>query len=1061
MNNKKNTKTALLSSAAIGTLIATAISTNAYAATDALLTESKTVKGDFSQYNLDQLLLSAVNKSLDLPAGLYDDYMSKDLVAFHDDVKGYVDQAAVMNAAVDAALAGENFKLDKYTENVTADKVMDAPEHVTKLTEDENGNVKPVNPAEEPLKVQSVTTVNKTSIVVKLNKEAKETLSKDFFQVTGATVTSIEQGVTKDVYILNIESLDGKKGTVTVNGISKDYDYSAVVVDKAKVEGVQFVNYREFKVKYSTVVDEATAINPANYYFEIVEGTAGKLGSNPTLGSDNNLSTLPDAVVWFAYTDDTKTTRKNIISETVDGKTVVTINLPESARFDGPNPLKVISENRDSVSVGQDKILNKDVTVQVAVRNVKNADGVRNIDTAVFPMLISDTARPELVSGYKTVTNKEELVPFNPIASTTVEVEAVDDAKDLIINFNEPVYKADSVIMYVDGEVKTANISFQQADGTTSSTYANASRAIIDVKAALGDKFAASNEVHNIKVVGVKDLANNITIPSTIEFNVKFINPAQTEKIAPQILGIQQIADNIIEVEWNREGAKADTDGISILKPDGTVDVDYANIAQTESTKVPSGERKGRFFSTIKFNATDKADEAVEADAVKTLAYDGQDFVNRTIKIENLIADTTKGTQKFEESIRLYKDLQAPVFDKLAINDLSDEPETFQQIKDGNMTKIKLRVVDETPFGVNAAKSSVNAMKADGSAIAGDSDVLNKIRVSYEKDGVVRTKEISTLTGAGLDSDVLTIDLTGNPELLKDGILVEGATYKVEVPEGFFSDSIQVVTPASNTDHEWVDSRRTAIKGFTSLAFTATVTVPGTAEETVSDIVPQTSKSLITVIPQPSVSRDEIQIQFKGAIDPATLKDPSNYTLNGKTLAAWGLSSSDITYVVDGPDVNTANKYARFFAPIGSVTVDGAVEITVEGVANLKGAKMTPVTTTIDLKDNKAPMNIASELEGAKNIVLTFDEPIDLASGATPEDAAKNFVVKVDGQIIAVSKATVTSTRALTLELSQNISSPTAKIEVEIIEDNNGNIFVTDKSEYTNKIVEGTVINVQ
>lgn len=83
---KNNKKVALLSSTAIGTLIATALSTTAYAKTVGFLTEKD---GKFFEYSRTDLERDYENKVAELDSPLFDKYFSENLVALYDDVRGY------------------------------------------------------------------------------------------------------------------------------------------------------------------------------------------------------------------------------------------------------------------------------------------------------------------------------------------------------------------------------------------------------------------------------------------------------------------------------------------------------------------------------------------------------------------------------------------------------------------------------------------------------------------------------------------------------------------------------------------------------------------------------------------------------------------------------------------------------------------------------------------------------------------------------------------------------------------------------------------------------------
>jgi hypothetical protein len=203
-----------------------------------------------------------------------------------------------------------------------------------------------------------------------------------------------------------------KNGSNTVTFIYDGVEYTGTVnwVAKAAVEKVEFDNYRQIRVTFNTVVDESTATNPENYYFEIVEGDVADdvFGVAPTLQDANHLLKMETgypggAAAWFAD-------GPHIFENTVNGKTEVTIQLPEDARFtnilDDHNAASagtlvgtLDDERTLSVLLADGltlKHLIKNTNVVVSVRNVRNADKIRNIDTSRHEILILDEEKPEI-----------------------------------------------------------------------------------------------------------------------------------------------------------------------------------------------------------------------------------------------------------------------------------------------------------------------------------------------------------------------------------------------------------------------------------------------------------------------------------------------------------------------------------------------------------------------------------------------------------------------------------------------------------------------------------------
>lgn len=187
--------------------------------------------------------------------------------------------------------------------------------------------------------------------------------------------------------------------------------------------------------------------------------------------------------------------------------------------------------------------------------------------------------------------------------------------------------------------------------------------------------------------------------------------------------------------------------------------------------------------------------------------------------------------------------------------------------------------------------------------------------------------------------------------------------------------------------------------------------------------------------------------------------------MNGQKLSAYGVSSNDISYVIDNKgtldDLTDDQQYARFTVPMNSVSADGDVAFHVEGVANTNGATMTPVDTKISLLDNTQPTVLPSQavVTGQRQIVLTYNEPIQYKAGADKISAAKNFVVTAGGSQLTVLEAVVDSTatgRTVTLNLGSDIPL-TGSVSVKVQKDVNGSVLVEDQSTNINSIKEEVI----
>ena len=183
------------------------------------------------------------------------------------------EKAALLGKADAILVTGKDVVATSLILTGTNDAIKAATVTVEQYQKDKNITIVPgkgiSNNQGVELKVESVSAITETTVTVKLAEAPTKTLTVSDFKVTGAKVNSVTQGVTADVYVLNIDSLAGKQGSVTVNGVSKSYNFPAQVA-KAAVENIKFENYRQFTVTYNTVVDTATATDPANYYLEIL-----------------------------------------------------------------------------------------------------------------------------------------------------------------------------------------------------------------------------------------------------------------------------------------------------------------------------------------------------------------------------------------------------------------------------------------------------------------------------------------------------------------------------------------------------------------------------------------------------------------------------------------------------------------------------------------------------------------------------------------------------------------------------------------------------------------------
>jgi hypothetical protein len=591
-------------------------------------------------------------------------------------------------------------------------------------------------------------------------------------------------------------------------------------------------------------------------------------------------------------------------------------------------------------------------------------------------------------------------------------------------------------------------------------------------------------------------LASNIEVQSMHNLKVKFydLDPSQIQLVYPRVLGVDQVGDNLFRVEFNRAGA---TGLFRMKNPDGE---GIGEITAKVKKSAPSAN--GKYYSYVSIDATDlESQPSVPAGTSRDnyLSYDLQDWVLRHVIIENVVA--RQGHMELQGSnynptakMKLVDDILAPVV---------VQPDTVNYDARGDV--LSLHVEDTNPWvadenvlhDVKPVKYKYNnALSRFDEKARVDQDVNNPyfkpVVVSYVDSkgathkAVVTNFDLRPNTASGpmtvgyADSltwdevnNNLHIDLFNYPELLdEDGLLVAGATYKVEIPTGYFTDPSRDdwYTEGVNDfefnyqEHDllYVDyarvtgSENEAAVGYTSKEAVVNVAIqPEPPVSPEGQAVPQTSKQLIYYY-EPT---DTLRVEFTGTIDVNTLKNKSNYKIDGKTLAQWDTllgTNTEITY-----EIIAEKQYATFKIPQNSITETGDVEFIVSGVKHPQGGTMTPVNTTIRLRDNYCPIVVEAKITGDRQLKLRFNEPlrynVSPVNDEMPNKAARNFKVVVNGMEWTVVSAVlpdptnVTNQREVILNLG-NVITDTAVITVQTRNDQNGVMNIVDNSEFNNPL---------
>lgn len=282
-NNKNKKCLAVLSTAAVGVLIASAVTTNAHAAVKSYITDdgSKVIK-----FDLNNLLLDYQNKLSGAAAPMFDEYLkdAPKLTAFEDDKKGFVDAKYVTDAYTAALIkdGGKTFVLDTVTEAATAANIKNVTVGYVAQTD---GTVKSVTPTPVGTAVSSVSATNGT-VTVKLSGTPDTTPTAADFAITqsvngaaSTTVTSL--GMTWDASTNTASfsiaavtpSASAQSVTVSVAYKSTNAVAGSFTVAALPTTGVRSVGYDVTTQNLVVIFDnpinvDATSTNLNNFYYD-------------------------------------------------------------------------------------------------------------------------------------------------------------------------------------------------------------------------------------------------------------------------------------------------------------------------------------------------------------------------------------------------------------------------------------------------------------------------------------------------------------------------------------------------------------------------------------------------------------------------------------------------------------------------------------------------------------------------------------------------------------------------------------------------------------------------
>lgn len=700
------------------------------------------------------------------------------------------------------------------------------------------------------VKVESVKVISATTINVTFKEAPAAPLKVEDFEkmgVNGAKVISVlPASADNKVYALTVEPLLGK-GTVTIAGVSADYDFPVVAMETG-VQSVTLDNYRHITVKFAKEVDSQSAADPKNYYFELVQGSVGeKLGAAQMDANEHySLASIKNGGVKAAsitvYGKDGKEVTPGpdakVMEARISFKNDARLGNLKTGAITEASIIKIL-KLRGLTPNEEDKLLKEDVRVFLSTRNFTE-NGKKVFDTSVNEILIKDEKAPELLS-VKDKEDKELDYTKQPF-----ELNYAGDQK-LVLEYNEPIGVKDEagselLPMNVSVRVNGKHIAPLTAAGAEVKVkaldYGDAKLVEINLAklaAKAGDaNLFAPNAFATIDIQGMPDVAGNLAQPLTLKFKV--INPLDDTNITIKpaaIVDVKQVKDNMFVVFANRpdvtgilEIVNGDESGASAeaVIPYTRFEVRDYKVNPKDENEVPQKV----YASFVQIETTGLVDSA------KTqLSYDKQTKINRTVKVKlptiisdkaGVIADENKKVADWQKTnFPIVMDSLGPVYvaedaDSSGMKDLTPEvaaaklsvpvadvvPESYWK-NDKNKYDVIPNLEDGT--GTN------EAALAAGEAFVG----TGSLYVSYTKDDgekVMQTVEL-TFKHSGTNTALNNLQVTTtntdpvylengklfvNLKKLKDDAalpaeflttsdeLVKGATYKLMLPEALLAD---------------------------------------------------------------------------------------------------------------------------------------------------------------------------------------------------------------------------------------------------------------------------------
>lgn len=986
--NKNKKPVAVLSSAAIGVLIAAAVSTNAQAAVKSYVVQN----GDkYISFDMNTLLQDYTNKLIGQPSPSYDAYLDTlstepGLVAFEDDVKGYVSADAVETAYANALAIGDKaFDVDNFTENA-------AEENINKDLkvgyEWKDGKIVPV---ENGIEVSSVSAINATTLQIVLADKPETDPTADKFTVTvnGAAVasptavTKVDSDLTGKTYRLTIATLNGQQGDVAVNGIKAvvptgkfyAFDYAAPTLQSITTEGTDTL-----ELQFSEKLDSATVELGGNFAVSsvvgginnaIVKTALDSTGTKVTVTLTDPL-TVADYVVTLGTTGLTNTV-KDIAGNAIYAGTQVGFR-PTDAQLQNKVAPSLVSAVYNKVQGKLTLKYNKNIqdstldTTKLSINGVVftgndiNTDVNADDDTVIITLSDDTKTAVNALTGNLTLTSAKDAYGDGTV-STNGETFAVSSQQPAIVKSAAYDQQSNKLTVTFDQPVSLKTDNVLSIDDTDESSSAVVTKSMaIDADGTPADTTVANT-------TWTFDCSKDTNIAAAIE------------ALAPASLKVYI-------------GAGAVTNGASIDNVAGQdTYANGVNVTYTADTTKPTlaGVEYNNNTGNLVLTFSEKIDAAT-ANAnkanIKLLEADGTPLVG----LESLSADTAS---ELGSTKTLTYGLS--VDEKTALETAINEGKTVKAIIDETVVK------DEANLKADATTYATGATVTYKDYVAPGLAQFTSPSVHYVD--VSNANLISVKFNEPVDSNTAS---NVNNYIITDSTGAKLAVTKV-IPQAVDTSNgteTVLITTASQTAGAPYTLTINNVKDIAGNVITTPIVKPFDGSAT-ADTAKLTVDSLVVSAPANS-KNDTLTIGFNTAPDTTKALDLSNYVVlqadtddttgwanasqisltNSKTSLVSG-DATKVRITLDAPNLQNGKFYKVVVSNLTTVT--GQALGTATGDTDAKSAALAAVAPDAPaITESQTPT-------GAGSVKLVFNEEL------TGADVAANY---------SVAQASTTVTKA-------------------------------------------------